>query len=62
MQRVRVGSSHSSWLKLKGGMPQGLWLGPLTFLLLIDDLQTDCSIHKYADDATLTEIIHRQSK
>jgi len=32
-----------------------------TFLLLIDDLQTDCLIHKYVDDTTLTEIIHSRN-
>jgi len=58
---VRVGKSLSSWLQLNGGMPQGSGLGPLTFLLLIDDLQTDCPIHKYVDDTTLTEIIHSRN-
>ena len=38
-------------------MPQGSWLGPLTFLLLIDDLQADCLIHKCVDDTTLTELL-----
>ena len=39
-------------------MPHGSWLGPLTFLLLIDDLQADCLIHKYVDDTTLTELLN----
>jgi len=58
MQGVRVGTNHSSWLQLNGAMPQGSWLGPLTLLLLlIDDLQADCLIHKYVDDTTLTELL-----
>ena len=57
MQHVRVGTNHSSWLQLNGAMPQGSWLGPLTLLLLIDDLQADCLIHKYVDDTTLTELL-----
>jgi len=35
-QRVRVGTHHSRWSQLKGGMPQGSRLGPLCFLALID--------------------------
>jgi len=37
------------------------WVGSLIFLLLIDDLQTDCLIHEYVDDTTLTEIIYSRS-
>jgi len=60
MQRVRIGTNHSSWLQLNGAMSQGSWLGPLTFLLLIDDLQVDCLAHKYVDDTTLTELLQGQ--
>ena len=56
-QRVRADSHLSGWLQLKGGMPQGSGLGPLCFLVLIDDLQPNCPVHKYVDDTTLTEII-----
>jgi len=45
------------WGQLVGGMPQGSWLGPLIFLLLIDDLQLDCLVHKYVDDTTLSELL-----
>jgi len=37
-QRLRIGNQHSAWLHLNGAMPQSSWLGPLSFLLLIDDL------------------------
>jgi len=43
---------------------QGSWLGPLSFLVLIDDLDVDCLILKYVDDTTLTEYLcvqHRLS-
>jgi len=36
-------------------MPQSSWLGPLSFLVLIDDLNVDCLIHKCVDDTTLAE-------
>ena len=54
-QRVRIGTDYSGWLHLNGAMPHGSWLGPLSFLVLIDDLDVDCPIHKYVDDTTLTE-------
>ena len=59
-QRVRIGTDCSGWLRLNGAMPQGSWLGPLSFLVLIDDLDVDCLIHKYVDDTTLTESLYVQ--
>jgi hypothetical protein len=56
-QRVRLNGELSQWMHLRGGMPQGSWLGPLSFLVLIDDLSLACLIHKYVDDTTLTEIL-----
>jgi len=43
-------------------MPQGSRLGPLTFLLLIDNLSTQCLTHKYVDDTTLTELLTREEE
>ena len=54
-QRVRVNQCLSSLLLLTGGMPQGSWLGPLSFLVLIDDLTAGCPRVKYVDNATLFE-------
>jgi hypothetical protein len=44
---------------LKGSMPQGTWLGPLIFILLINDLSTSCMLHKYVDDSTLSEFLKK---
>jgi len=60
-QRVRVNQCLSSWLPLMGGMPQGSWLGPLSFLVLIDDLTAGCPIVKYVDDTTLSETFQSKS-
>ena len=57
-QRVHIGNNRSAWLSLNGAMPQGSWLGPLSFLVLIDDLHVDCLLHKYVDDTALTELLH----
>jgi len=40
-------------------MPQGSWLGLLTFLILIDDFQPQLLTHKYVDDTTVSEILAR---
>ena len=56
-QRVKIANHLSPWLVLKGGMPQGSWLGPLTFIIIVDELKLSCTTHKYMDDTTLTEIL-----
>jgi len=43
-------------------MPQGSWLGLLSFLVLINDLSTGCPVHKYVDDTTLTELLPKNAK
>jgi len=42
-------------------MPQGSYLGPLTFVILIDSLQPGCLTHKYVDDSTMTEILDKSA-
>ena len=40
-------------------MSQGSWLGPLAFLVLIDDLSIGRlpSLHKHVDDTTLSKLV-----
>jgi len=61
-QRVRANQCLSSWKPLTGGMPQGSWLGPLSFLVLINDLSAGCSMVKYVDDSTLSELLPSNSQ
>ena len=45
----------STWATLSRGIPQGSWLGPLSFIILIDDLEVGPILHKYVDDTTISE-------
>ena len=51
---MKLGQELSDWVSLKGSVPQGSWLGPLLFIVLIDDLHPPCIMHKYMDVTTFT--------
>ena len=54
-QRVVLNGTKSDWLPLKSGGPQGSVLGPLLFLVYINDLTDNISsnIKLFADDSSL---------
>ena len=56
-QRVKIGNIVSPWADMNAGVPQGTLLGPVLFLLHINNLQTVCPSVKYVDDTTLWESI-----
>lgn len=60
-QKVEVNGSMSDARQIDCGVPQGSVLGPLLFLLYINDMSDACScnLFLYADDATLL-ISHKE--
>ena len=62
-QRVVLNGQVSSWANVKSGVPQGLILGPLLFLIYINDLPKGLSSNAklFADDTSLFSIIHDSS-
>ena len=54
-QRVVLNGRSSSWKGIRAGVPQGSVLGPLFFLININDLCDDlnCDVKFFADDTTL---------
>ena len=66
-QRVTVDGEISNWKYVLSGVPQGSVLGPILFLIYINDLEDDISskVLKFADDTKLfrkvTTVTYKQS-
>ena len=58
-QRVVLNGQISDWAPVEAGVPQGSILGPLLFLISINDIaqRTGCSIRLFADDTSLYIIV-----
>ena len=58
-QRVVINGSYSEYLPIESGVPQGSVLGPLLFLIYINDLEKNIKskIKFFADDTMLFSIV-----
>ena len=58
-QRVKIKGCTSEWMEVLSGVPQGSVLGPLLFIIYINDIvdTLGCHCYLYADDMKLYKII-----
>ena len=63
-QRIVLNGQHSSWSDVLAGVPQGSILGPLLFLIYINDLSDglQCNPKLFADDTSLFATVHNINK
>ena len=59
-QRVTLNGQSSSWINVNARVPQGSILGPLFFLIYINDLSDGLSSNArlFADDTSLFSVVH----
>ena len=59
-QRVVLNGSASSFFEIESGVPQGSVLGPLLFLIYINDLEKDVfsNVKFFADDTMIFSVVN----
>ena len=60
-QAVQISGTISTWIKVTSGVPQGSILGPLMFLLFVNDIPkiVSSNIMLFADDTKLWRVIEK---
>ena len=63
-QRVVLNGKCSQWAPISAGVPQGSVLGPLFFLVYINDIveNLNCDVKIFADDTSLFSVVKDEGK
>ena len=63
-QRVIVEGCFSNWRPMTSGVPQGSVLGPLIFVIYINDLDENLGgiVSKFADDTKIGDIVDSEER
>ena len=63
VQRVLLNGQTSKWSQIKAGVPQGSVLGPLLFLVYINDLPEGLTsnVKLFADDTSIFSVVWESS-
>ena len=63
VQRVLLNGQTSKWSQIKAGVPQGSVLGPLLFLVYINDLPEGLTsnVKLFADDTSIFSVVRDSS-
>ena len=63
-QRVVLNGKSSQWAPISAGVPQGSVLGPLFFLVYINDIveNLNCDAKRFADDTSLFSVMKDERK
>lgn len=61
-QQVFINETNSEWTDVSSGIPQGSVLGPLLFVIFVNDFPeiVKSDMHVFADDIKIFKIIKKQ--
>ena len=61
-QRVVIRGAKSNWLEVSSGVPQGSVIGPLLFLIYVNDMPSgiNSTLNMFADDTKMTSVVNSE--